>query len=181
MERKEIVLYLEGDWVTFNEDLLKEMPSGILKLYMKDSNQQKKQQNRKNRCLIRGARNRAKRCTENCSNCPHVKGYTYDPSKPRPGNRTGGVLSLDSFEDIGKPIPVPVSFEDSIEYAELIERLHAAIDTLGDLDRRIINLFLSGQTEREIAAAIQRGQPFVHYHIHQIIIPALREELKDFF
>ena len=105
------------------------------------------------------------RCTRDCSQCDK--------------QRTGSALSLDRLAEDGVDIADPTDFTTFIEDEQIVEALHTALDKLDPLDRKIIDLFSSGKSEREVAAVVGMSQKGVNKRKTRIFAE-LREHLKSF-
>lgn len=105
------------------------------------------------------------RCTGDCSKCDK--------------QRTGSVLSLDKFTEDGFEVADPVDIAELIADKLLLEELYAALDEFDPDNRRIIELFSIGKSEREIASNIGLSQKAINKRKKKLFAQ-LRERLKDF-
>lgn len=118
------------------------------------------------RCLIPAERGLYKRCREKCSECPR--------------GRTGNTISYDAIiENTGNELPDDLDISADYEYEELREKLWAEVETLSEVDQRILALYNEDYTEREIAAEVGLSQKAVNLRINKCI-QLLREKLKDY-
>lgn len=105
------------------------------------------------------------RCTGDCSECDK--------------QRTGSILSLDKLSMDGFDASDPADFTQLLEDELMLEELHIALDALDALDRKIIDLFAAGKSEREIAAVVGLSQKGVNKRKTRIFSD-LRQRLKSF-
>jgi RNA polymerase sigma factor (sigma-70 family) len=105
------------------------------------------------------------RCTGDCSKCD---------KQP-----TGGNLSLDKFTDDGIEIADSVDIAELVADKLLLQELFAALDELDPDNRRIMELFGLGKSEREIAAEIGLSQKAINKRKSKLFAQ-LQERLKDF-
>ena len=104
-----------------------------------------------------------KRCDKKCDTCPYSK--------------EGAPLSLDMMFEDGLDVPGGSNLEDMIELKMTIEALHKALDQLAPDDRAIIERFADGESDRQIADALDRPQTTLSYR-RKVIIKRLRKEMK---
>ena len=123
-----------------------------------------KRKEREKRCIISNARGGTKRCNADCSKCDK--------------QRTGSVLSLDKFSEAGFDVADSVNLDELIADKLLFEELYAALQELDPENRRIIDLFSKGMSEREIAADIGLSQKAINKRKTKIFAQ-LKEKLKD--
>lgn len=118
------------------------------------------------RCLIPAERGLYKRCREKCSECPYL--------------RTGNPISYESIEEnSGNELADDFDMRTEYEYDELREKLWTEVETLSELDQRILELYNEDYTEREIASEVGLSQKAVNLRINKCIA-LLKEKLKDF-
>lgn len=128
---------IEGNQVPVTEE--------VYRAYKRPEWAEHKRKEREKRCV--GAN--GSRCTEDCSNCDK--------------QRTGSVLSLESlFEERGIEQADTVDIAELIADRMLLEELYAALEELTPDNRRIIELFGTGKSEREIAAEFGLSQKAVN-------------------
>ncbi|MBS4031636.1 MAG: sigma-70 family RNA polymerase sigma factor [Clostridiales bacterium] len=104
------------------------------------------------------------RCTADCSNCNK--------------QRTGSVLSMDRFTDEGFEVADTIDLTELIADKLLFEELYAALEELAPDNRRIMELFSIGKSEREIATDIGLSQKAINKRKTKLF-SQLRERLKD--
>lgn len=130
--------------------------------YKRPAWKEHKRQERERECLYKNN----KKCDGDCTHCEYK-----EPMTP---------LSIDQMEEDGVPLPVAdFSVEDYVLQKELFEALHAAIASLDERDRLIIELFSEGKSEEEIAPEVGLKKSGVNYRKHKLF-NKLRELLKDF-
>lgn len=105
------------------------------------------------------------RCTGNCSDCDK--------------QRTGGVLSLNRFTDEGFEIADAFDLTELVADKLFLEVLYSALNELDPDNRRIMELFSVGMSEREIAAKIGLSQKAVNKRKTKLFAQ-LSKRLKDF-
>ena len=69
--------------------------------------------------------------------------------------------------------------EDSLELGEQSERLYAAIDRLGDVDRMLVTMYLDDRSYHEMAEVIGISESHVGVKLHRIkkaLVRSLAEE-----
>lgn len=94
--------------------------------------------------------------------------------------RTGSVISLDRItEESGTEAADPVDIADIVGDAVLLEELYAALDELDPDNRRIMQLFSIGKSERDIAVAVGLSQKAVNKRKNKLFAQ-LSERLKDY-
>ena len=71
-----------------------------------------------------------------------------------------------------------LSVESKLMDKELLDALYDELNRLDSDDRRICELIMQGNTEREIAAAMGKRQSTINYRKHKVF-SILREALKD--
>lgn len=106
------------------------------------------------------------RCVGDCSKCDK--------------ERTGGVLSLDRFvEECGFEPADIVDVAEMVADSLLFEELFNALEELDPDNRKILELFSCGKSEREIADDIGVSQRAINKRKTKLL-SQLRERLKDF-
>lgn len=124
---------------------------------------EKKRKEREKRCRAE----HGKRCTGDCSKCDK--------------QRTGSVLSLSRLtEEIGFEPASIVDIAEMVADSLLIKELFEALEELDPENCKIIKLFSSGKSEREIAAAIGLSQKAINKRKTKLFAQ-LRERFKDFY
>jgi len=133
----------------------------VYRAYKRPAWAEHKRKEREKRCRD----DNGNRCTGDCSNCNK--------------QRTGSVLSLDRFTDEGFEVSDTVDLTELIADKLLFEELYAALEELDPDNRRIIELFSIGKSEREIATDIGLSQKAINKRKTKLF-SQLRERLKDF-
>ncbi len=126
---------------------------------------ERKRKEREKRCAISNGRGGTKRCTDDCSKCDK--------------QRTGSILSLDKFTEEGFEVADTVDIAELVADRLLFEELYAALEELDPDNRRILELFSIGKSEREIAVDIGLSQKTINKRKTKLF-DQLREHLKDF-
>ncbi len=104
-------------------------------------------------------------CNRDCSKCNK--------------QRTGSILSLDKFTEDGFEVADHIDLAELVADKLLFEELYAALEELDPDNRRIMELFSIGKSEREIAADIVLSQKTINKRKPKLFAQ-LRERLKDF-
>ena len=136
----------------------------VYRAYKQPAWAEHKRKEREMRCVISDGRGGTKRCEGDCSKCDK--------------QRTGSVLSLDKFTEDGFEVADPVDIAELVADKLLFEELYAALEELDPEDRRIMELFSIGLSEREIAADIGRSQKTINNRKPKLFAQ-LRERLKN--
>lgn len=132
--------FYAGVWhLTVNNQAI-EVTEEVYRTYKRPLWNEHKREERKKRCIVSNDSGGTKRCTDNCSNCDN--------------QRTGSVLSLEKFIDDGFEVADEVDVAELIEDKLRLEELYTALEELDPDNRRIIELFSIGKSEREIATDI---------------------------
>ncbi len=126
---------------------------------------ERKRREREKRCVVSNGRGRTKRCTADCSQCDK--------------QRTGSVLSLDKFLEDGYEAADTLDLAELVADKLLLEELYAALEELDPDNRRIMELFSIGKSEREIAADMGLSQKAISKRKTKLFAQ-LRERLQDF-
>jgi len=105
------------------------------------------------------------RCTGDCGQCDR--------------NREGSVLSLDRFADDGFEAADPIDIAELVAEKQLYRELYAALEELDPDNRRIMDLFSLGKSEREISAEIGLSQKAINKRKARLFT-RLKERLDDF-
>lgn len=124
-----------------------------------------KRKEREKRCAISNGRGKTKRCSGDCSNCKK--------------QRTGSVVSLDLLAEEGFEAEDPLDLLDLITDTLLLKELHSALEELDPENRRIMELFSIGKSEREIADDIGLSQKAINKRKNKLFAQ-LSERLKDY-
>ena len=133
----------------------------VYRAYKRPAWAEHKRKDREKRCRDENGN----RCEGDCSKCDK--------------QRTGSVLSLDKFTEDGFEVADPVDIAELVADKLLFEELYAALEELDPEDRRIMELFSIGLSEREIAADIGRSQKTINNRKPKLFAQ-LRERLNDF-
>ena len=152
MENQQRYIEIDGRQIPVTEEVYQE--------YKRPAWAEHKRKECEKRCLDE----RGHRCTDNCSNCHN--------------QRTGSVLSLEKFIDDGFEVADEVDVAELIEDKLRLEELYTALNELDPDNRRIIELFSIGKTEREIATDIGLSQKAVNKRKTNLFAQ-LRERLKN--
>jgi DNA-directed RNA polymerase specialized sigma24 family protein len=156
MENQQRYIEIDGQQIPVTEE--------VYRAYKRPAWAEHKRMERKKRCVISDGRGGSKRCTDDCSKCDK--------------QRTGSVLSLDKFAQEKGFEPA-----DTVDIAELIadkllyEELDRVLEELDPDNRRIMELFSIGMSEREIAADIGLSQKAINKR-KTMLFAQLRERLK---
>jgi RNA polymerase sigma factor (sigma-70 family) len=150
-------LTIDGQQITVTEE--------NYRAYKRPAWAERKRKEREKRCVISNGRGGTKRCTDDCGKCDK--------------QRTGSVLSLDKFTEDGFEVADPVDIAELVADKLLLEELYAALDELDPDNRRIMELFSIGKSEREIANDIGLSQKTINKRKTKLFTQ-LRERLKDF-
>ncbi|UWG97437.1 sigma-70 family RNA polymerase sigma factor [Dehalobacter sp. DCM] len=130
-----------------------------------------KRKQRERRC--RDSKGRV--CTQSCRLCDLNR--MLDDKEPIKKNSL--LLSLDWFQDDGFDQEDPADIEEIIAEKELLTELLSALEELDPDNRRIMELFASGKSERDIAADIGLSQKAVNKRKTKLFAQ-LKDRLKDF-
>ena len=155
--------FYDGAWHLTIEDQVVEVTEEVYRAFKQPAWAEHKRKEREKRCLISNGRGGTKRCTEDCSKCAK--------------QRTGSVLSLDKFLDDGFNVPDSVDLTELIADKLLLEELFAALNELDPENRRVMELFSIGKSEREIATDIGLSQKAINKRKTKLF-SQLKERLK---
>lgn len=157
--------FYDGVWhLTVNDQVI-EVTEEVYRAIKRPSWTERKRKEREKLCVISNDRGSTKRCTEDCSKCDN--------------QRTGSVLSLEKFLDDGfEVVADAVDVAGLIEDKLRLEELYVALDELDPDNRRIMELFSIGKSEREIATDIGLSQKAINKRKTKLFAQ-LRERLKD--
>ena len=154
MDNQQRFIEIDGQQVPVTEE--------VYRAYKRPVWSEHKRKEREKRCRD----NNGSRCTGNCSKCDK--------------HRTGSVLSLDSLiEESGYELADSVDIAELAADKLLFEELCAALDELDPDNRRIMQLFSIGKSEREIAAVIGLSQKAINKRKTKLFAH-LWERLKDY-
>jgi len=156
--------FYDGVWHLTVNDQVMEVTEEVYRAIKRPSWTERKRKEREKLCVISNDRGGTKRCNDDCSNCDN--------------QRTGSVLSLEKFIDNGFEVADEVDVAELIEDKLRLEELYAALDELDPDNRRIIELFSIGKSEREIATDIGLSQKAVNKRKTKLFAQ-LRERLKN--
>ncbi len=154
---KQRYIPIDGKQIPVTED--------VYRAYKRPAWIERKWKEREKRCVISNGRGGTKRCTGDCSKCDK--------------QRTGSLLSLDKFAEEGFEVADPVDLAELVADKLLFEELYAALEELDPDNRRIMELFSIGKSEREIAADIGLSQKAINKRKTKLFA-LLQERLKDF-
>ncbi len=149
-------LKIDGQQITVTEE--------SYRAYKRPAWAERKRIEREKRCVISNGRGGTKRCTDDCSKCDK--------------QRTGSVLSLDKFTEEGLEAVESVDLTELVADKLLFEELYKALEELDPDNRRIMELFSIGKSEREIAADIGLSQKAINKRKIKLFAQ-LRDRLKD--
>lgn len=125
-----------------------------------------KRKEREKRCIVSDGKGGTKRCDGDCGKCDR--------------QRTGSVLSLDSFAEDGFEVFDPAQDVAEIVADKLIlEELFKALEELDPDSRRICKLISQGASEREIATMFGIRQSTFNYRKNKLMAQ-LRDRLKNY-
>ncbi|MEN8493448.1 sigma-70 family RNA polymerase sigma factor [Dehalococcoides sp. THU3] len=133
----------------------------IYRAYKRPAWAERKRKEREKRCRNENGN----RCTRDCSICDK--------------QRTGSILSLDKFTEEGFEVAEPIDIAELVADKLLFEELNKALEELDPDNRRIMELFSIGKSEREIAAHIDLSQKAINKRKTKLLAQ-LQERLKDF-
>lgn len=136
MENQQRYIEIDGQQIPVTED--------VYRAFKRPAWAEHKRKEREKRCRDENGN----RCTNDCSKCKK--------------QRTGSVLSLDKFTDEGFEVADTVDLNELIADKLLFEELYAAFEELDPDNRRIMELFSVGKSEREIAADIGLSQKAIN-------------------
>ena len=162
-ESKQYYLSIDGQEVKVNEE--------IYRAYKQPAWAEHKRKERERRC--RDSKGRV--CTQSCRLCDMNR--MLDDKEPIRKNSL--LLSLDWFQDDGFDQADPADIEEILAEKELLTELLSALEELDPDNRRIMELFASGKSERDIATDIGLSQKAVNKRKTKLFAQ-LKERLKDF-
>lgn len=153
MDNQQRFIEIDGQQVPVTEE--------VYRAYKRPFWVERKRKEREKRCRDE----KGNRCTKDCSKCPH--------------QRTGSVLSLDRFTEEGFEVADTFDLAELAADKLLLEELYAVLEELDPDNRRIMELFSIGKSEREIADEIGLSQKAINKRKTKLFAQ-LRERLKDF-
>lgn len=158
MEDKQRYIPIDGQQIPVSEEVYRVCKRPIWA--------ERKRKERERLCVISDGTGGIKRCNEDCNECNH--------------QRTGSILSLDRFiEESGCEPADTVDFAELVADKLLFKELYTALEELDPDNRRILELFSIGKSEREIAEDIGLSQKAINKRKTKLFAQ-LREHLKDF-
>lgn len=147
-------------YITINEQQIP-VTEEVYRAYKRPAWAEHKRREREKRCRAENGN----RCTGDCSKCDK--------------QRTGSILSLDKFTEEGFDVADTVDIAELVADKLLLEELYIALEELDPGNRRIMELFSIGKSEREIANDIGLSQKAINKRKTKLFAQ-LRERLKDF-
>ncbi|MDQ1232597.1 DNA-directed RNA polymerase specialized sigma24 family protein [Paenibacillus sp. SORGH_AS306] len=142
----------------------------VYRAYKRPAWVERKRKEREIRCLDE----KGNRCTKSCRECDLERAKNGLP----PIERTSGTLSLDKFTEDGFQVSDTVDLSELVTDKLLLEELFAALEKLDPENRRIMELFSIGKSERDIAADIGLSQKAINKRKTKLFAQ-LREGLKN--
>jgi len=143
----------------------------VYRAYKQPAWAEHKRKERERRC--RDSKGRV--CTQSCRFCDMNR--MLDDKEPIRKNSL--LLSLDWFQDDGFDQADSADIEEILAEKELLKELLSALEELDPDNRRIMELFANGMSEREIAADIGLSQKAVNKRKTKLFAQ-LKDRLKDF-
>jgi len=131
---------------------------------------ERKRKEREIRCLDE----KGNRCTKSCRECNLERAEKGLP----PIERTSSVLSLDKFTEDGFEAADIVDIAELVADKLLLEELFGALEELDPENRRIMELFSIGKSERDIAVDIGLSQKAINKRKTKLLAQ-LRKRLKN--
>lgn len=170
-EIKPFFVSLEGGKVEITQEMIEQSPTEVIEVYQRILWKQAKKEQRGKRCLNPDGT----RCKEECATCTRIQRIDLkDPCNGLP-------LSLEEMEENGCPMPCSDPFmlpEEYVVKSEQHEELYAALATLDDFDRKIIEMYyFMGMNERQIGQELGVVQKTVNNHKTNSL-ETMREILK---
>jgi len=156
---KPFSVYLEGERVEITKEMIEQSSPEVIEVYQRILWKQTKKEQREKRCLNPDGT----RCQKtSCGECERIQKIDLkDPCN-------GLSLSLEEMEESGYPMPCSDPFmlpEEYVVKSEQYEELYAALTTLGDFDRNIIEMYyFIGMTEWQIGQELGVVQKTVNNH-----------------
>lgn len=143
----------------------------VYRAYKQPAWAEHKRKERERRCRD----SKGKVCTQSCRLCDMNR--MLDDKEPIKKNSL--LLSLDWFQDDGFDQADPADIEEIIAEKELLTDLLSALEELDPDNRRIMELFATGKSEREISDDIGLSQKAVNKRKTKLFAQ-LKDRLKDF-
>jgi len=137
----------------------------VYRAYMRPVWAERKRKERERRCNISNGKGGTKRCDEDCNKCDN--------------KRIGSVLSLDKFIVEGFEVEDTVDLAEYVVNKILLEELYATLEKFDPDNRRIMELFSIGKSEREIATEICLSQKAINKRKTKLFAK-LHDRLKNF-
>ncbi|MFK4474185.1 DNA-directed RNA polymerase specialized sigma24 family protein [Paenibacillus sp. RC73] len=162
--------YYEGEWHVFIDGQQIPASEEVYRAYKRPAWAEHKRKEREMRCLDE----KGNRCTKSCRECDLERAEKGLP----PIERTSSVLSLDKFTEDGFEVSTTVDIAEFVANKLLLEELFAALEELDPENRRIMELFSNGKSERDIAADIELSQKAINKRKTKLFAQ-LRERLKN--
>lgn len=131
---KPFYVNLEGEKVKITKEMIEQSSPEVIDVYQRTLWRQAKKEERRKRCLNPDGT----RCREKCAICTRIQRIDLKDSC------NGLPLSLDEMEESGCPMPCSDPFmlpEEYVVKSEQYEELYAALATLDDFDRSIIEMY----------------------------------------
>lgn len=147
MRKNDIVyrILVDGDTIVITAEMIESTEPQIMQEYLRMLWRQEHRERREYRCR----NSQGVRCNNVCSECPQ--------------GCSGKPVSLDALTEAGATFADSRSVEAEVERNLIYEELYAALDTLNDLDRQIIELiFFCDYTERDVAKRVKMSQKGVN-------------------
>lgn len=152
MENQYRYINIDGQQIPATEE--------VYRAYKRPAWAEHKRKEREKRCRVENGN----RCAADCSKCDK--------------QRTGSVLSMDKFTEEGFEVAEPVDLAELVADKLLFVELYAALEELDPDNRRIMELFSIGKSEREIAIDIGLSQKAINKRKTKLFAQ-LRGRLKD--
>lgn len=143
----------------------------VYRAYKQSAWAEHKRKEREKRCQDE----KGNRCTKSCRECDIERSEKGLP----PIERTGSALSLDKFTEDGFEVVDPMDIAELVVDKLLLDELYAVLEELDPDNRRIMELFSIGKSEREIAADIGLSQKAINKRKAKLF-SQLQARLKDF-
>lgn len=125
-----------------------------------------KRKEREKKCQVSNGRGGVKRCEDDCSICPFIK---------------GGNISMDKMYDDSQYefSDNSASALDNLVKEELNQKMWEAVEELSETDQLIIKSFMNGLSERTIAEKVNLSQKAVNKRKNKVFAE-LRIKLEDY-
>ncbi|MEK3674154.1 hypothetical protein [Paenibacillus sp. FSL R10-2771] len=162
--------FYEGAWHVIVDGQQVPTSEEVYRAYKRPAWAERKHKEREMRCLDE----KGNRCTKNCRECDLERAEKGLP----PIERINSILSLDKFTEDGFEVSDTVDLAELVADKQLYEELFAALKELAPENRRIMELFCIGKSERDIAADIGLSQKAINKRKTKLFTQ-LQERLKD--